>query len=813
MARISSYNLDDVIRPDDLLIGSSYEGSFNGQPIYKTRNYKLEKLAEFFIGYDFNAGLSLTTLEGIVDGLVVDVSDLDSALTALTNRVAVNEGDISTLQSSVSINSSKVQYLTLSSDSSIFMGSGAGENDNGTNNSNIGIGVMALREAVDASTNIAIGDNSLDALVNAGNGNIAIGKNVLTDATTSYNNIAIGLSSLLSATNSSYNSTLGVSSLNRLTTGGSNIAIGYRSNYDLTSGSNNITIGYSADDKQTPSGTARNSSDSIVIGNNSKTASDSSLPEIVIGNGIIGDGNNTFKAGNENLSSFKFGRLRNSISLLNNDRTVIWPNKGGTVAMLDDLPTTAQKSNWDTAYNDSVIGISVTPANPSGSVKTIELVRRSSTNLEASFTDIFETGSGGIIDTNYYLTGATFNPAEGELTLSVLDQTPIIVSTFDDRYYTEDEVDAFITGLGDTYYTETEVDTLLTGYLQPSSIDTISELQTLVADATIWHSGNDSVFPKLASNNTFTGTNTFSGIVTVNEITDVDSISFSPSSDLVNANNIMTWLPRDHSILTRGVSEGLNWPEPNVSGLSYGQQLTVRGGTSEGSGTQGGRTFSFFRRRDQNTLHYGTLGANATNPVWTWNEVAHENVTNFSFKQDISFDNDIYLDTTSKIYFGFGTEQQEELSAATISATTNAFNSVIVGGTTGSTITFTRLSGLAEDQYSITDIARLNSPNNFTGALTAPDFILSSDVSLKENIENYNVSPININYKTYNLIDDKDKNTRVGVIAQDLEHNHPEFVREDENGVKSVSYIDLLMAKIAELEHRINYLENGGYTG
>ena len=111
--------------------------------------------------------------------------------------------------------------------------------------------------------------------------------------------------------------------------------------------------------------------------------------------------------------------------------------------------------------------------------------------------------------------------------------------------------------------------------------------------------------------------------------------------------------------------------------------------------------------------------------------------------------------------------------------------------------------------YLSTNDNRLNSSNTFTGELTAPDFILSSDISLKENIKDYAASSININYKTYNLIDDEDKNTRVGVIAQELEQSHPEFVREDENGIKSVSYIDLLMAKIAELEHRINYLENG----
>ena len=49
---------------------------------------------------------------------------------------------------------------------------------------------------------------------------------------------------------------------------------------------------------------------------------------------------------------------------------------------------------------------------------------------------------------------------------------------------------------------------------------------------------------------------------------------------------------------------------------------------------------------------------------------------------------------------------------------------------------------------------------------------------------------------------------RTGVIAQELEQNHPEFVNTDDEGLKSVKYIDLLIAKIAELEARLEKIEN-----
>jgi len=103
--------------------------------------------------------------------------------------------------------------------------------------------------------------------------------------------------------------------------------------------------------------------------------------------------------------------------------------------------------------------------------------------------------------------------------------------------------------------------------------------------------------------------------------------------------------------------------------------------------------------------------------------------------------------------------------------------------------------------------------DSFTGAVlssstfTGTDFILSSDIILKENVKEYKAKPINIKYKQYNIIGDEE--TRVGVIAQEIEKDHPEFVRENDNGIKSVSYIDMLMAKVAELEARIKELEHG----
>jgi len=85
-------------------------------------------------------------------------------------------------------------------------------------------------------------------------------------------------------------------------------------------------------------------------------------------------------------------------------------------------------------------------------------------------------------------------------------------------------------------------------------------------------------------------------------------------------------------------------------------------------------------------------------------------------------------------------------------------------------------------------------------------FINSSDERLKENIKELSGN-VEVNWKTFELKAEKGQK-RYGVIAQELEKTNPEFVKEDSKGFKSVNYIDLLIAKIAELEQRIQLIEN-----
>ena len=93
----------------------------------------------------------------------------------------------------------------------------------------------------------------------------------------------------------------------------------------------------------------------------------------------------------------------------------------------------------------------------------------------------------------------------------------------------------------------------------------------------------------------------------------------------------------------------------------------------------------------------------------------------------------------------------------------------------------------------------------FAGSVSAVEFIGTSDLRLKENIAILPPKRINSVYKSFNMIGNEQ--VRVGVIAQELEVENPEFVRTDEKGIKSVSYTDLHSCEIAYLKDKIKKLE------
>jgi len=93
-----------------------------------------------------------------------------------------------------------------------------------------------------------------------------------------------------------------------------------------------------------------------------------------------------------------------------------------------------------------------------------------------------------------------------------------------------------------------------------------------------------------------------------------------------------------------------------------------------------------------------------------------------------------------------------------------------------------------------------------TDFMYSTDFKILSDRRLKTNIRDLAPNKINVKWREFEFKDNLGE-MRLGVIAQELEVDYPQFVDTSADGTKSVSYTDLLIAKNAELEDRIERLE------
>jgi hypothetical protein len=104
----------------------------------------------------------------------------------------------------------------------------------------------------------------------------------------------------------------------------------------------------------------------------------------------------------------------------------------------------------------------------------------------------------------------------------------------------------------------------------------------------------------------------------------------------------------------------------------------------------------------------------------------------------------------------------------------------------------------------------LNASNGrgyFKDVIYASNFILNSDRRKKKNIKDVPNTEMNVRWRKFDTKEEwgNDKD-RYGVVAQELQITHPEFVNSDDEGNLTVKYIDLLSAKMAEKDKQIEDL-------
>lgn len=126
----------------------------------------------------------------------------------------------------------------------------------------------------------------------------------------------------------------------------------------------------------------------------------------------------------------------------------------------------------------------------------------------------------------------------------------------------------------------------------------------------------------------------------------------------------------------------------------------------------------------------------------------------------------------------------------------------------GSALTYTELDN------NFSDFMTLGSHVTNVGrailSINAPDFVSTSDLRLKENLQpvSNSESLYKINAYTFNFKSDQSKKRKYGLIAQDLAQYFPETVTMGEDGYLRVSYDSLVPVVIELLKAQKKEIDN-----
>ena len=113
MARINTYQVDNDIGANDIIIGSEYNGvTSSGIPIYKTKNYRLSDLQLFFGGGNFESAAPIT-IETLPAGNKKWVHDNITRTSSTSSVTLVHKGTFTAMNSITSDNKGHITATTL----------------------------------------------------------------------------------------------------------------------------------------------------------------------------------------------------------------------------------------------------------------------------------------------------------------------------------------------------------------------------------------------------------------------------------------------------------------------------------------------------------------------------------------------------------------------------------------------------------------------------------------------------------------------------------------------------------------------------
>lgn len=327
--------------------------TFSGDTVFISYHAMFDSTARFYSSVIFEDSIRQEGLSLFKDNVTIDASRLIFANTG--NSVFIGE------------DAGLVDDLT--NNHNVFIGYKTGEATT-SGYGNIALGYYAFNTNTGGDFNIAIGDYVLEN--NGGSGNIGIGQAALNLNTGGEQNISIGVSSSSKLTGS-FNFAGGYQSLKETTTGQYNVALGWRSldaniegegdvaigsdaGNNKTTGDNNVFVGLNSGATIGSGASLLTSNGSVFVGKSTRASIDGSTNEAVIGANAIGNGDNTFTAGDDNVTDAWMNEDGTAIVHLG---SILFPN-GATINNTDADTLEFVEANIMATGNlitNSIIGI------------------------------------------------------------------------------------------------------------------------------------------------------------------------------------------------------------------------------------------------------------------------------------------------------------------------------------------------------------------------------------------------------------------------------------------------------------------------
>lgn len=471
-------------------------------------------------------------------------------------------------------------------------------------------------------------------------------------------------------------------------------------------------------------------------------------------------------------ASITIGTPANGLSISEKVLSLALSNSSITGAL-----NSADWINFNNAYVDTITSAAVTT---NGTEKTLSLNQRSGMSITASWTD-----NGTILD------GIGFVKANG--TTISYDASTYVPTTRNITTTTPLQGGGNLNG--DLALTIRQANSTGPGYV--STIDwnkfNTAYLGTITSAAVTSNGTEKTLSLNQESGMSITASWTDEGG------TVIDGTGFVKANGTVVSYDNSTYVPTSRTITINGESQNLSG---NVS-------FTVAGGvtsvfTRTGAVVAQTGDYTTTQVTEGTNLYYTNARVSANTDVSANTAARHNAVT-------IGTANGLSLST-----------QQLSLSLAS-SGTTGALSSTdwntfngkqtALSGTgfikaSGSTISYdnstyaldSAVVKLTGDQ-SIAGVKSFTNNISVTGTITASGGFFNSDIRLKD-VVSRNGDVIVFKWK-----DGRDSKTHIGYSAQEVQAIMPDAVSEGEDGILSVNYIEILVAKIAELENRIKQLE------